>query len=122
MRETLFSWSYNHDLHLFGHVLPIHLTIVLTAWKFIGLFGASMFSIRWLIQAWASRKAGHPVVPLTFWYVSLVGSMLTVSYFIFGKNDMVGILNTLPATIPAFYNLYLAHTHKPKPPEALPTS
>ena len=47
------------------------------------------------------------MVPRTFWYMSLVGSLLLLSYFIFGKNDSVGVLSNLfPASIAA-YNLFL---------------
>jgi lipid-A-disaccharide synthase-like uncharacterized protein len=50
---------------------------------------------------------GKPVVPRTFWLMSITGSLLLLSYFTFGKNDSVGILSNLfPAGI-AFYNLVL---------------
>lgn len=45
--------------------------------------------------------------PRAFWLSSLTGSCLRLSYFIFGKNDSVGILsNVFPAGI-ALYSLYL---------------
>ncbi len=44
--------------------------------------------------------------------MSISGSLLLLSYFIFGKNDSVGILSNLfPAGV-AGYNLYLDLTHK----------
>jgi lipid-A-disaccharide synthase-like uncharacterized protein len=47
------------------------------------------------------------VVPTVFWVMSITGSLLLLSYFIFGKNDSVGVLSNLfPAGI-AGYNLYL---------------
>ena len=63
-----------------------------TPWKIVGLIGAAMFGSRWLVQAWASKKAGRPVVPITFWVLSVTGSCLTLLYFIFYKPDSVGIL------------------------------
>ncbi|HEY8964969.1 MAG TPA: hypothetical protein VIM58_00900, partial [Candidatus Methylacidiphilales bacterium] len=62
MNETLFS--IRTSVALFGHVLPVALTI--TAWKLIGYGGTFIFAGRWVVQLVASRKAGHPVVPLLF--------------------------------------------------------
>ncbi len=81
--------------------------VVVTPWKLIGFLGASMFAARWLVQAWATRRAGRPTIPRSFWIMSLAGSAMVTSYFIWGKNDAVGILtNVLPASV-AFYNLVL---------------
>jgi lipid-A-disaccharide synthase-like uncharacterized protein len=69
--------------------------------------GASMFALRWVVQARHRKKTGNAVMPTFFWVLSLVGAGLTTAYFVFGKNDSVGILqNALPATV-AFYNLAL---------------
>ena len=81
--------------------------IVFTPWKLIGFLGALMFAGRWLVQAWATRRAGRPTIPRSFWIISLAGSAMVTSYFIWGKNDSVGVLtNLLPASV-AFYNLVL---------------
>jgi lipid-A-disaccharide synthase-like uncharacterized protein len=59
-----------------------------------------------------SRRYRKPVVPTAFWLMSISGSLLLLSYFIFGKNDSVGILSNLfPAGV-AGYNLYLDLRHK----------
>jgi lipid-A-disaccharide synthase-like uncharacterized protein len=81
--------------------------VVLTPWKLIGFLGALMFAGRWLVQAWATRRAGRPMIPRSFWIISLTGSAMVTSYFIWGKNDSVGVLtNLLPASV-AFYNLVM---------------
>ena len=55
----------------------------------------------------SSSKHREPTFPRTFWLLSLTGSCMLLCYFIFGKNDSVGILsNACPAGI-ALYNLYL---------------
>ena len=82
--------------HLFG--------VVLTPWKIIGYVGVFMFAGRWIVQVLATRKHGKPVIPRLFWVMSIVGSALLLSYFIFGKNDSVGVLSNLfPMTV-AIYN------------------
>jgi lipid-A-disaccharide synthase-like uncharacterized protein len=89
-------------------VLPlVGKEVVLTPWKIIGITGALMFAARWFVQAWASKKAGRSVVPLTFWAMSIGGSALTLSYFIFGKNDAVGILQNVSPFFLALYNVWL---------------
>lgn len=89
--------------------------ITLTPWKLVGFAGAFAFTSRWFVQVWASRKAGRPTVPLLFWYMSIVGSLLLLLYFIFGKNDAVGVFtNSFPLVL-ACYNLFLELTHRSKP-------
>jgi lipid-A-disaccharide synthase-like uncharacterized protein len=81
--------------------------LVITPWKLIGYLGVGLFAGRWLVQLHASRTLRKPVMPRKFWYMSIAGSLLLMSYFIFGKNDSVGILsNAFPCTV-ALYNLYL---------------
>ena len=83
--------------------------IVITPWKLIGYIGVLLFAGRWLVQLWASHHHGKPVFPGLFWYMSASGSVLLLSYFIFGKNDSVGILSNLFPLFIALYNLRL-HT------------
>jgi lipid-A-disaccharide synthase-like uncharacterized protein len=79
-----------------------------TPWKLIGYLGALMFAGRWMVQFLASRKAGKPVIPRLFWYMSVVGSLMTLSYFLFSKkSDSVGVLQNLFPAFTAFYSLYL---------------
>ena len=85
--------------------------VTLTPWKLIGFVGALMFAGRWLVQAWATRRAGRPTIPRSFWIISLTGSAMVTSYFIWGKNDAIGVLtNLLPASV-AFYNLIMDIRH-----------
>ena len=84
----------------------------LSPWKVIGLAGASMFGSRWLVQFLASQRAGRPVIPRLFWYMSILGSLMTLSYFVFGKNDAVGILQNLFPAFTAAYSLYLDIRHR----------
>jgi len=80
----------------------------MSPWKLIGLTGALMFGGRWLVQFLASRKQGKPVLPRLFWYMSLVGSVMTLSYFVFSqKQDAVGVVQNLFPAFTAAYSLYL---------------
>jgi lipid-A-disaccharide synthase-like uncharacterized protein len=81
-------------------------------WKLIGWAGALMFSGRWFVQIIASRRHGKPVVPRVFWYMSIVGSLMTLAYFVFGKNDSVGVLQNLFPAFTAAYSLRLDIKHR----------
>ena len=88
------------------------MTLVLTPWKLIGYLGVGLFAGRWFVQLWASRRSRRVVMPRLFWYMSITGSLLLLSYFIFGKNDSVGILSNMFPFLVASYNLYLDITHQ----------
>ena len=84
-----------------------------TPWKLIGYVGALMFGGRWVVQFLASRRAGKPVIPRVFWYMSLVGALMTLSYFLFSaKQDSVGVLQNLFPTFTAAYSLWLDIQHR----------
>lgn len=78
-----------------------------TPWKLIGYLGVALFGSRWLVQVVASRRAGHPVMPVAFWMMSVAGSSMLLAYFIWGKNDSVGILSNIFPAIVYTYNLML---------------
>jgi lipid-A-disaccharide synthase-like uncharacterized protein len=85
----------------------------MSPWKLIGLTGALMFGTRWLVQSVASKRAGKPVIPRLFWYMSLLGSTMTLAYFLFSaKQDAVGVLQNLFPAFTAAYSLYLDIRHR----------
>jgi lipid-A-disaccharide synthase-like uncharacterized protein len=84
-----------------------------TLWKLIGYIGTLLFGGRWLVQFIASKRMGKPVIPRAFWYMSVVGSLMTLSYFLFSnKQDSVGVLGNLFPSFTAMYSLYLDIKHR----------
>ena len=84
-----------------------------TWWKIIGYTGALMSGARCVVQFVASKRAGKPVIPRLFWYMSVVGSFMTLSYFLFSaKQDSVGVLQNLFPSFTAIYSLYLDIKHR----------
>ena len=84
-----------------------------TPWKLIGYTGALMFGGRWLVQFVASKRMGKPVIPRAFWYMSVVGSLMTLSYFLFSaKQDSVGVLQNMFPAFTALYSRYLDIKHR----------
>jgi lipid-A-disaccharide synthase-like uncharacterized protein len=82
--------------------------LYMTPWKLIGLTGALLFGLRWLVQFLATRRAGRPVIPRAFWVMSLAGSTMTLAYFLFSsKQDAVGVVQNLFPAFTAAYSLWL---------------
>ena len=88
--------------------------IGVTPWKLIGYLGVLLFTSRWFVQMYATRKLRRVHMPRAFWWLSTAGSRLLVSYFTFGKNGSVGILsNAFPALV-SVYNLVIDLRHRKK--------
>lgn len=90
-----------------GHVLGHLFGITITGWKLVGYLGVFLFAGRWFVQVAATYARGRPVIPRAFWFMSLSGSVLLLIYFIFGRNDSVGVLSNLFPALIALYNLML---------------
>ncbi len=91
---------------LLGH------TLVVTGWKLVGYSGTLLFTGRWFVQLAASRARRRTHMPALFWYMSLAGSFLLLAYFIWGRNDSVGVLSNLFPCLVALYNLQLEARHR----------
>lgn len=85
----------------------------------LGLTGNAIFSTRFLLQWIASEKKGESVIPISFWYWSIAGSVILSLYFIF-KREPVGILATLPNSFIYLRNLQLIKKCQNATPKAPP--
>ncbi len=94
--------------HEFNHIVAALRGFEVTPWKLVGLIGSLMFTSRWFVQMYYTRKLKRVVMPLSFWWLSVIGSALLLSYFIVGKNDSVGILSNF---FPAFVSVYNLIVH-----------
>ena len=77
----------------------------------LGFIGNALFSMRFLVQWLASERQGESIIPVSFWYWSIAGSVLMCIYFIF-RRDPVGILAYLPNSLIYFRNLMLIRKHE----------
>jgi lipid-A-disaccharide synthase-like uncharacterized protein len=59
-------------------------------WLVIGFLGQGLFFGRWVIQWIASERKAESRVPIAFWYMSLIGGLITLAYAIY-RNDPVFI-------------------------------
>ena len=60
-------------------------------WICIGFLGQALFSMRFLIQWLHSEKQGRSVLPLAFWYFSIMGGLTLLCYALY-RRDPVFIL------------------------------
>jgi lipid-A-disaccharide synthase-like uncharacterized protein len=85
----------------------------ITFWLILGLLGQAIFAGRFVVQWIASEIEKKSVIPVSFWHMSVVGSLLTLAYA-FHKADPVFILGYLFNCLIYFRNLYFIYTHKEK--------
>ncbi|OQY98866.1 MAG: hypothetical protein B6D35_10925 [Candidatus Brocadia sp. UTAMX2] len=76
----------------------------------LGFLGNAIFSTRFLIQWIVSEKAGKSVIPISFWYWSIAGSIIMCAYWIMERSP-VGILAYLPNSFIYMRNLHLIRKH-----------
>src|SRR6202007_2608093 len=77
----------------------------------LGLIGNAIFSMRFLVQWFASERQGVSVIPVSCWYWSVAGSVIMSLYFVF-RRDPVGILAYLPNSMIYIRNLMLIRKRK----------
>ena len=77
-------------------------------WVGVGLLGQALFSARFIVQWIASERRKQSVVPREFWYLSLAGALVTLSYAIY-RLDPVFILGYTPGLFIYARNLYFIH-------------
>jgi lipid-A-disaccharide synthase-like uncharacterized protein len=74
-------------------------------WWGFGFVGEVFFGLRFLVQWIATERRRQSVVPVAFWYMSLIGSAILLTYAIH-RRDPVFIAGIAP-TIPIYLrNLY----------------
>ncbi|MBL6765296.1 MAG: lipid-A-disaccharide synthase N-terminal domain-containing protein [Verrucomicrobiae bacterium] len=82
-----------------------------TVWTVIGLVGGGCFGIRFVIQWLHSEKAKRVVVPDIFWYLSFVGSIITLIYA-FHIDRLPIVLGLVFSPFLYGRNLVLLHRHR----------
>jgi lipid-A-disaccharide synthase-like uncharacterized protein len=84
-----------------------------TAWIVIGFVGQALFSARFIVQWLASERARRSLIPMAFWYFSLLGGAVLLSYAIH-KRDPVFIVGQAAGLFVYLRNLYLIRTGRQK--------
>lgn len=57
-------------------------------WLTIGFLGQALFASRFLIQWFRSEMEGRSVIPVAFWYCSIGGGIVLLSYAIYRQDPV----------------------------------
>ena len=57
-------------------------------WIMVGFLGQALFSMRFLIQWIMSERARRSVMPTAFWYFSLGGGLVLLTYAIYRRDPV----------------------------------
>jgi lipid-A-disaccharide synthase-like uncharacterized protein len=90
-------------------------------WLYLGFAGQLLFGLRFLVQWVASEREGESIIPIYFWYLSLVGSMILLAYAIF-RRDPVFILGQCTGFIVYMRNLMLIYRKRAGAQDFAPSS
>ena len=90
-------------------------------WLAFGFAGQAAFTARFLIQWIASERRGESCIPIAFWYMSLVGSLMILIYAIM-RRDPVIILGQSTGSFIYVRNLILIYRKRTEKPDASETA
>jgi lipid-A-disaccharide synthase-like uncharacterized protein len=82
-------------------------------WFIVGFTGQVIFGARFILQWIVSEYKKRSHVPVAFWYISLVGSVVLLSYAVHRK-DLIFMLGLSLNTLIYARNLRLIHKHAKK--------
>ncbi len=82
-------------------------------WLVLGFVAQGIFGVRFLIQWIASERKKQSVIPIGFWYASLLGGMMLLTYAIHIK-DPVFILGQSTGSFIYGRNLMLIYNQRKK--------
>ena len=68
-------------------------------WVMVALAAEVMFGLRFLVQWITSERKGKSCLPLSFWFLSILGSILAFIYAVHIRNFMVMLAVGLPLLI-----------------------
>ena len=80
-------------------------------WFAFGMLAQVVFMGRLIVQWWASEKVKSAVVPPAFWWLSLLGSSMLLTYFIWRK-EIVGFLGQSTGWLIYVRNLWFIYGPK----------
>ena len=81
-------------------------------WLIVGFAGQFLFGARFIVQWLSSERAKKSHVPVQFWYLSLIGGVVTGIYAIH-RRDPVFVIGQLSGLIVYVRNLMLIYRHAP---------
>jgi lipid-A-disaccharide synthase-like uncharacterized protein len=88
----------------------IHIDI----WTLFGFFAQFIFFLRFAVQWFESERHKKSVIPMSFWYLSIAGSILICIYAVV-RRDIVFIVSTILSLGIYGRNIFLRKSEKTQP-------
>lgn len=60
-------------------------------WLAVGFVGQGLFTFRFVVQWLASERSGEVVVPASFWWLSILGAVVLLSYAISRLDPVIAV-------------------------------
>ena len=86
-------------------------------WIAFGLVGQAMFFLRFLIQWIASERKKQSVIPVSFWFFSIIGGLILLIYAI-QRRDPVFIIGQSTGSLIYIRNIILIYRKRKEIPNA----
>ncbi len=86
---------------------------LLNPWVLFGFTAQFVFFLRFAVQWWVSEKKKQCVIPISFWYLSLVGTVMILIYSV-KRQDIVFTAASCLNSLIYIRNLVLIHKQKTK--------
>jgi lipid-A-disaccharide synthase-like uncharacterized protein len=80
-------------------------------WVGLGFLGQLLFTGRMLLQWLVSERERRSVVPVGFWWMSLIGASMLLLYFVW-RRDIVGVLGQSAGWVVYGRNLWLIYRER----------
>jgi lipid-A-disaccharide synthase-like uncharacterized protein len=75
-------------------------------WIAVGFIGQAIFSARFVVQWIVSERRKRSVIPISFWFLSIAGSLILLTYAIH-RRDPVFVLGQAGGMVVYSRNLWL---------------
>lgn len=102
-----------HEISTWLTVNHTNCTTTDTLWLSIGMVGQVVFASRFFVQLFYSERAGKSVMPVAFWYISIVGGLITLFYSVrLGQMGLPFFFGQVGGLAVYARNLMLIHKEK----------
>jgi lipid-A-disaccharide synthase-like uncharacterized protein len=87
-------------------------------WVAIGIIGQAIFGFRFFLQWLHSERHGESKIPISFWWMSEVGVLMTAAFCLY-RRQFILLLGNGPQLVPYTRNLILIYRKRRRDLEAL---
>ena len=101
----------DHALRSFLRLLFNITKPIAIAWVTLGFLGQALFTGRMILQWIITERRGRSTVPVAFWWMSLAGGVMLLTYFIWRK-DIVGVIGQSTGVFIYSRNLILIYRRR----------